>query len=105
MPTYLYLCEKIHGEFEEEHSIKVALEECPKCKAEGLPPQKLKPLISGGSGRGIVELYGQELVDKCKADAKKIQKDASKNQNQYASLLGEDKYHQLQTQMDRRKRK
>lgn len=47
MPTYTYKCE-VHGEFEEVHSIKEKLEECPKCKEEGLPPQKVVRLISGG---------------------------------------------------------
>lgn len=50
MPTYLYLCKKVHGEFEYEHSIKEKLEECPKCKEEGLEPQKVVRLISNGTG-------------------------------------------------------
>lgn len=49
MPTYTYKCE-LHGEFEYEHSIKDVLEECPKCKEEGLQPQKVVRLISGGTG-------------------------------------------------------
>ena len=104
MPTYLYECSK-HGEFEEVHSIKITLEDCPKCQEEGLVPQKLKPLISGGSGRGIVELTGQDLVDKCKADARQIKKDAAKNEQVYANLLGADKYQALQTRMDKQKRR
>lgn len=50
MPTYLYKCE-IHGEFEESHSIKELLTECPLCKAESIePPKKIVRLIaSGGS--------------------------------------------------------
>lgn len=48
MAIYLYSCQE-HGEFEEEHSINIILEECPKCKAEGKPPQKIKRLIAGGS--------------------------------------------------------
>lgn len=56
MPSYLYHCE-VHGEFEEVHSINDKLEECPKCKEEGKPVQKVTRLISGGgsfilSGRG-----------------------------------------------------
>lgn len=47
MPTYLYEC-SVHGEFEENHSIIVQLEECPKCKEESLKPQKIKRLISNG---------------------------------------------------------
>lgn len=103
MPTYLYLCE-IHGEFEEEHSIKITLEDCSKCKADGLIPQKLKPLISGGSGRGIVELYGNDLITKCKEDAQKLKKDMHKSANTYANMLGETRYNDLQTKMDRQKR-
>lgn len=49
MPTYNYFCE-VHKEFEVSHSIKDELEECPKCKEEGLPPQKIKRLISAGTG-------------------------------------------------------
>jgi hypothetical protein len=101
MPTYLYLCETKHCEFEEEHSIKITLEYCPKCEEEGLGQQKLKPLIYGGSGRGIVELYGDELISKCKEDARKIKDEASKDAKKYASIIGEDRYHQIQTQMDR----
>jgi len=47
MPTYIYKCE-VHGEFEEVHSITTQLEECPKCKEEGKPIQKVTRLISGG---------------------------------------------------------
>lgn len=48
MPTYTYRCD-VHGEFEEFHSIKEQLEECPKCQEEGLEPQKVVRLISGGT--------------------------------------------------------
>jgi putative FmdB family regulatory protein len=47
MPTYTYRCE-IHGEFEQEHSIKERLEECTKCKEAGLKPKKVVRLISSG---------------------------------------------------------
>jgi hypothetical protein len=104
MPTYLYECSK-HGEIEEFHSIKITLEDCPRCKEDGIEPQKLKPLIAGGSGRGIVELTGDALVDKCKADARQLKKDAAKNEQVYANLLGADKYQALQTRMDKQKRR
>lgn len=48
MPTYVYCCDA-HGEFEEFHSIKEQLEECPKCKAEGIKSDPPKRLIAGGS--------------------------------------------------------
>ena len=102
MPTYLYLCPD-HGEFEEYHSMRDLIEDCPKCKDEGKEPQKVKRLICG-TNRGVVELTGQELVNKVKSDAKQLQKDAAKDERLYANILGEDKYHQLQTRMDRRGR-
>ena len=102
MPTYEYLCET-HGEFEEVHSIKIKLENCPKC-AEGGKVQPIKRLISLG-GKGVVELSGQELVDKLKGDAKSLQRKAAKDEKVYANLLGEDKYQGLQTRMDKQKRK
>jgi putative FmdB family regulatory protein len=45
MPTYVYHCE-LHGEFEEIHSMSEQLEECPKCKEEGLVPKKVTRLIA-----------------------------------------------------------
>jgi putative FmdB family regulatory protein len=48
MPTYTYRC-SVHGEFDIEHSIKEKLQDCPKCQSEGLKPQKVIRLISGGT--------------------------------------------------------
>jgi putative FmdB family regulatory protein len=75
-------------------------ETCPKCGGSG----EIIRLISGGSGKGSVTLTGDDLVNKVKADAKQLQKDASQSDKLYANLLGEDKYHQLQTKMDRQRR-
>jgi len=102
MPTYLYFCSHCQKEFEEFHSISFVLENCPKCEAEG-QEVKLQKLINYASG-GIVKLTGQELADKIKSDATQIQKDAANNEKKYANLLGENKYEQLQTQLDRRGR-
>jgi hypothetical protein len=102
MPTYLYVCPD-HGEFEEYHSISYIIEECTKCKEEGKNPQKVKRLICG-TAKGIVELTGQELTDKIKEDVKKLKQDAAKSEKIYANLLGESKYHDLQTKIDRAKR-
>lgn len=49
MPVYLYKCEDVHGEFEHTHSINDELEECPKCKEDGLDAKKPKRLIAGGT--------------------------------------------------------
>ena len=102
MATYLYEC-PIHSEFEEEHSMKTKLDFCPKCKENGVETA-VKRLINCVT-KGVVELYGQDLIDKVKVDSKNLQKEAAENANKYASLLGEDRYHKLQTQMDRRRRR
>jgi putative FmdB family regulatory protein len=104
MPTYIYECEPNNQEFEEFHSIKTQLEDCPLCKEKNLPPHKPKRLISGGSGRGIVELSGQEIVSKAKEDAQKMKKDIYSSEQKYANVIGQDKYHEIQTRMDRRGR-
>ena len=102
MPTYLYKC-PTHGEFEEEHSIRIKLEFCPKCEAEGNPEVKIERLINCVS-RGVVELQGNELIDKLKSDAQQIKKDAAKSEKVYADLLGHDKYESVQRRMDAAKR-
>ena len=101
MPTYLYLCEK-HGEFEEFHSITIKLEYCPQCKNDG-KNEPVERLISLNS-KGIVELYGNELTDKIKADARQLKKDAAKDEKVYSNLLGEEKYQTLQVKLDDQKR-
>jgi putative FmdB family regulatory protein len=99
MPCYEHICESCSHEWEETYSIKNdPPKTCPNCAAE-----TVKRLISLG-GKGVVELYGQDLVDKVKDDTRKLKEDMKKSDKLYASMLGEDKYHQLQTQMDRRKR-
>lgn len=101
MPTYEYECPE-HGIFQEFHSITIKLENCPQCKELG-KEQPINRLISLG-GKGVVELYGNELVDKIKGDAQKIKQEAATNENVYANLLGEEKYQNLQTKMDQQKR-
>lgn len=108
MPTYEFKCQAVlegdkpcDHEWEEFLSIKAPdPEECPKCKTKG----KVLRLISGGSGRGTVELTGQDLVDKVKGDIRALKQDAAQKEKVYANLLGESKYHDLQTKMDRQKR-
>jgi hypothetical protein len=105
MPTYLYLCEaeeNSHGEFEEYHSVNTKLEKCPLCEKEG-KDTSVKRLICGTT-RGVVELTGQDLVDSVKADVKRIKKEAAADANKYANLIGEKRYNDIQTRMDRQKR-
>jgi len=102
MPTYLYCC-AVHGEFEEYHSISKMLKFCPKCQEESLPEQELKQLINS-STKGVVELTGQDLVDKTKQDIRKLKNDMHGSDKVYANMLGDDKYQALQTKMDKQKR-
>ena len=106
MPTYLYVCGSLanpgkHGEFETEHSIKIKLTECPHCAEEGNPNQPVQRLIASATP-GKMEMNGDELQAHIKADAKRIQREAANNPNKYANLIGESRYHQLQTKLDRR---
>jgi putative FmdB family regulatory protein len=100
MPTYEFICEECKHEWEIYQSMSAPNpDDCPSCKATG----NIKKLISLGS-KGIVELYGNDLVDKIKGDAQKLKQEAAKNESVYANLLGEDKYQSLQTKMDDQKR-
>lgn len=101
MPTYNYEC-STHGEFEIEHSIKIKLEFCPKCKEEGVE-HPVKRLISL-NGKGVVELSIDELKIKLKNDSKQLQKDAAKDERIYSSLIGENRYQSIQQGIDKRKR-
>jgi len=101
MPTYEYECPE-HGIFEEFHSIMTKLDLCPQCKNDG-KDQPITRLISLG-GKGVVELTGQDLVDKLKGDVRQLKQDAAKDEKVYANLLGESKYETLQTKMDQQKR-
>jgi len=99
MPTYFHVCENpdCNHEWEEEYSIKADPPKvCPKCGQE-----TAKRMISGGSGRGIVELTGHELSQKIREDAQKIKSDAARSDKTLANLVGEQKFHQLQTERDR----
>lgn len=103
MPTYEFLhdVEGCKHEWEDFRSITAPdPTQCPKCGGEG----NIIHLISGGSGRGVVELYGQELADKLKGDAQKLKQEAAKDEKVYANLLGDDKYQALQTKMDQQKK-
>ena len=102
MPTYLHECQNTNCSFEWEDDYSIKQDPpttCPQCKQE-----TAKRLISGGSGRGIVELSGQDLVNKVKADGQQLKRDAAKKESVYANLLGESKYQDLQTRMDHRRR-
>lgn len=87
MPTYLYLCEEKHGEFEESHSIKIKLEFCPHCKNESDKDVPISRLIASATP-GTVELTGNELKEAIKEGSRKIQARARKDENFHANLVG-----------------
>ena len=74
--------------------------ECPKCSGT----ENIIKLISGGSGKGRVELTGQDLVEKVKSDTQQLNKNIHNNEKLYANVLGEARYENLQRQFDRNKR-
>jgi len=99
MPTYEYICKECGHEWEDFHSITdEPIKICPECGKESA-----KRLISGGSGKGMVTLYGHELKAKNKEDVRKMKKEMHNSTSMYANLLGEDKYQQIQSRMDKNK--
>lgn len=103
MPTYEFLHQVDECKHEWEEYLSIVApdpEECPKCKVKG----NILRLISGGSGKGMVELTGHELIDKVKSDTQKLKKDITKSDKLYSNLIGESKYHELQTKLDRRRK-
>jgi CII-binding regulator of phage lambda lysogenization HflD len=104
MPTYRYVAitECKHGEFEEYHSMSVKLTHCPHCKEEGVDTE-VKRLINM-EARGVVELYGDDLVASVKSGAQQLKKDAARDEKIYSNLISETKYQDIQTRMDKRNR-
>jgi len=101
MPTYEFQCKEENCKHEWELFQSMSApdpSECPKCHHV-----HVLRLCSMGS-KGVVELTGQDLIDKCRADAQQIKKDAAKSEKLYANLLGEDKMQSLQKRMDQQKR-
>lgn len=99
MPTYEHICNDCGNEWEDFYGITDnPPDTCPKCQSKAV-----QRLISLG-GKGVVVLTGQDLVNKVKADANQLKKDAAKNENIYANLLGSTRYNDLQTKLDKQKR-
>lgn len=102
MPSYEYFCVAANEEFESFHSITTVLDDCPLCAEAGRPPHAPKRLISGGSGRGIVELTGADLKAKIQSDAQQMRHDMSTNPNKLANFVGETKFNQNELNRTRR---
>ena len=98
MPTYDHQCESCSHEWEEVYKMADPIPDvCPNCKTKG----KVKRLISWVAG--TVKLTGRENVQKQWEDGKKIAREAKKNENLLANIVGEEKYHQKELTRDRKK--
>lgn len=101
MPTYSHICtdETCSHEWEDVYSIKKDPPKiCPRCNKE--TAQRTISL----SSKGIVELHGQDFVDKTMEDGRKFKEEVYKSEKLYANILGEDRYQRIQTKLDRRGR-
>lgn len=98
MPTYLHLAKCCNQEFEDFYSIKTdPPTKCPFCNIEG----QVQRLVSGGAGKGIVEVTGHELKAKLKAEGQELKKSAMKSETVLANLVGESKYQSNTVQMEK----
>lgn len=104
MITYEYLCVVENKEFEAQHSIMTKLDDCPLCKAAGRVAHAPQRLISGGSGRGIVELTGHEKDAKFKEDVQKLKKEMHSSEKVYSNMVGDTKYQAAQQRIDNTKK-
>ena len=102
MPTYEYLCTVINEEFEDYHSNTFKLEECLLCKAAGRENHEPKRLISGGGGRGIVQLTGKEYTDQLAVDGLKMRKEIYSSEKMLSNVVGPDLYEKNQRARDKR---
>jgi hypothetical protein len=107
MPTYEYLhrIETCNETWEDWRSIVNCVPKngnivCPKCGGT----ENIELLVSGGSGKGTVELSGAEYKAKLVSDAAEYKKHVYSNEAAYANIIGPDKYQTIQTQMDKYRR-
>lgn len=98
MTTYEHICNGCKHEWEDVYGMtEDPPTTCPECKEEG----KVQRLISGGSGKGIVEVTGHDLKAKLKAEGQQLKRDALKNENVLANLVGEHKYQNNTVQLEK----
>jgi putative FmdB family regulatory protein len=101
MAIYDHECQnpECKHEWEDTYSIKADPPKvCPKCNQE-----TAKRVISL-NGKGVVELTGNDLVEKIKSDGKQLAKNAYNSEKLYSNLLGESDYNKIQTRLDNQNR-
>jgi len=90
MPFYDHECTSCGYEWEDFYGINTDPPTiCPECK------EKTAKRVISLTAPGVVKLTGRDLVNKVKADARKISKECETNENVKASLIGEDKFNQM----------
>lgn len=102
MPTYEMKCSSENCSNEWEIVLNITADPpkvCPKCNQE-----TAKRLISLG-GKGVVQLEGNDLVDKVKQDANRLKRDAGNSEKIYSNLLGDSKMESVQRRIDKQKRR
>jgi len=87
MPTYDFLCTNAEckHEFEDFQWMNDPPPVCPKCGAE----TKRQISFEGGVK---VELYGEELYSKLRAEGESLKRKARKDEKLLSNLVGETKY-------------
>lgn len=93
MPTYEYECHNKDcvGEFEELHSSRddAKLKYCPICAKEGRGEQNpVDRLISGGSGKGIMNLTNKEFAATLGTERAKAHATARKSEAFAENFIG-----------------
>lgn len=85
MPTYEHLCGNCKHEWDEVYGMTVDPPTvCPKCGTDG----KVKRLISGGSGPGIMRKTTGEIKSNLAADTRAMKERAKTDENFLANLVG-----------------
>ncbi|HMB99996.1 MAG TPA: zinc ribbon domain-containing protein [Flavobacteriaceae bacterium] len=101
MPTYEHLCKECNHEWEQAYGMTESVPDtCPECNTKG----KVQRLIAWCAG--TVVLTGRENVAKQWQEGKRMAREAKKkgDENFAANIVGEDKFHQNQSAIDKIKK-
>lgn len=93
MPTYEHICndDTCQHEWEDFYSMTASPPDtCPKCQGKNV-----SRIVSGGSGRGIVEMSPSEFKATLGSQVGAMKRRAAKDENYRANLIGEKRYSDL----------
>ncbi len=95
---YEHICENCNKEFEDVYGMTEPVPTvCPLCGFDG----KVKRLISGGSGKGIVRVTGHELRAKLRSEGQELKRAAMKDERVLSNLVGDSKYQENTVKMEK----